>query len=289
MEHELENVPLARIKPEQERREKALQEFRTYKEALSQDPDAEFPEFDIRIWWTDPETQQGEWVSRLYVPAGEILLWKAEGKSDEELQEIHKTGPNADFRTPGKKVLEKDRAYLRLLPGLGLCVFSGEKDIPPNTILTMYAGWLCNEDSLSAHRNEPSKGWILSLRHRASMPGTVSAINGGPVQQRGDRFDLRYFWQNGFGSLLNTVRKTKCNCKFVVEYADQKYYERAPKLFLDDEYCPQDVPYGQRVLPLKHFFICHSLLLPILSTKSRYTMLWLYLFLMPGIACLNLR
>jgi len=259
MHHELETlpkIPADLVLEETERREKALQIYLRYREACLNNPameEATPPNYDIRIWWTNPDTGEKSWVKRLYLPAGEVREWRMATLKDEKLQEAKLRAPDSDFRTPGNKVLVRHRAYFRLVPRLGLCVFSGDTELPGNYILGQYVGWLYCNDALAAHDSKPTDSHKLSLMHKATMPSTVSGINGGPVQPDGEQFDLRYFWKNGPGSIFNSQCKRQCYCQFVVEYPTQMIYFNAPKLFVDDEYTDKivpKVPYRQRVFPL---------------------------------------
>ena len=259
LEHELvtiEDIPLDTLRKEKERRETALRMYLNYKEACLKNPAAEDgdpPDYDIRIWWTDPNTGERKWVKRLFLPAGEVLQWRTATLPDAALEAALQKAPDSDYRTPGNKLLVQDRAYIRLIPGLGFCIFSGDHDLPGYYILAQYVGWLYSNDALAAHNSGPTDTHKLSLRHKASMPAYVSGINGGPVQPNGQMYDLRYFWKNGPGSMFNAQSKSECNCRFVVEYPTQRIYENAPALFVDDEYCNPEVPYRQRVLPPRAF------------------------------------
>jgi len=272
MHHELETlpkIPADLVLEETERREKALQIYLRYREACLNNPameEATPPNYDIRIWWTNPDTGEKSWVKRLYLPAGEVREWRMATLKDEKLQEAKLRAPDSDFRTPGNKVLVRHRAYFRLVPRLGLCVFSGDTELPGNYILGQYVGWLYCNDALAAHDSKPTDSHKLSLMHKATMPSTVSGINGGPVQPDGEQFDLRYFWKNGPGSIFNSQCKRQCYCQFVVEYPTQMIYFNAPKLFVDDEYTNQivpEVPYRQRVFSLHTTFMSEHPSLPI--------------------------
>ena len=254
LDHELavlENIPVALLKQETERREKARKQYLAHLKACKENPDFEEenpPEYDIRIWWKDPVTGERNWIKRLPLPAGEVRQWRTALLSGDELERKLCQEPDSDYRTAGNKVLVEGRAYFRLLPGLGLCVFSGDFDLPGNYILGQYVGWLYCSDALAKHSSGSTEGTHkISLIHKASMPATVSGINGGPIQPDGEKYDLRYYWQNGPGSMANSLSKSRCNCRFEVEYPTQKIYERAPALFVDDEYCDQAIPYRQRV------------------------------------------
>ena len=254
MPHELEildDIPGAALYREKIRREKALEKYLEYKEKCLQDPDTEHPKYDIRIWWKNPETSKSNWVKRLPLPGGQVLQWRTIGLSDQDLERVMQNPPDSDCRTPGNKVLVENRAYIRLMPGLGHCVFAGDQDLPGHYILGQYVGYLYCDDPIAAHVSGPTDTHKFSLRHRATMPGTVSGINGGPVEANGKQYDLRYYWQNGAASLFNSTSRSESSCMFLVEYPNTMMYSRAPQLFVDDEYCRDDVPYCQRVLSPK--------------------------------------
>ena len=267
MEHELEilsSIPSAALHEEQNRRETALKRFLNHQKRCRENPAAQHenpPNYNIHIWWTDPNTGKSDWIKRLPLPAGEVREWRTAFLKQKDPAVVSE--PDSDWQTPGNKVLIEGRAYFRLYPRLGLCVFSGDHGLPGNYILGQYVGWLYCDGVLAAHNSIPTDSHKLSLRHRATMPSTVTGINGGPVQANGKKFDLRYFWKNGPGSMFNSQSKSKCNCRFVVEYPTQLIYNRSHELFVDDEYTNlrvPEVPYSHRVLPCPFSFL--SILVP---------------------------
>ena len=48
-------------------------------------------------------------------------------------------------------------------------------------------------------------------------------------------------------SLPNSRPSAECNRKLLVEHSD---YESVGQLYVDDEYCPANIPMNQRVTPL---------------------------------------
>lgn len=262
MDHEVEmnlDIPLEVVTEERNRRQAALEKFLRHQEACKKNPDLVqyAPSYDIRHWW------EGRWVKRTYLPEGEIREWRTYHLKGDDLEKARNAEPNSDVRIPGNKILPAGRAYFRLVPRLGMCVFAGENDLPEYTILGAYVGELFCDETLAKHKcqDDSEASHKLSLRHRATMPATVSGIKGGPIQPKGQKFDLRYFWKNGPGSMLNSRSRNLCNCAFVVEYPHSLIYENAPALHVDDEYCDPRIPYSQRVLPEEHAFsiLSHTL------------------------------
>ena len=82
MDHELEtirHIDSTLVKEETERREKALQEYLQHRVACLKNPAIEeenSPTYDIRLWWTNPDTGEKRWVKPLYLPAGEVRQWR---------------------------------------------------------------------------------------------------------------------------------------------------------------------------------------------------------------------
>ena len=110
MEHES-----AALHEEQNRRETALKRFLNHQKGCRENPAAQHenpPNYNIHIWWTDPNTGKSDWIKRLPLPAGEVREWRTAFLKQKDPAVVSE--PDSDWQTPGNKVLIEGRAYCRL-------------------------------------------------------------------------------------------------------------------------------------------------------------------------------
>ena len=220
-----------------------------------QEPPAE-PMYDLRIWWPDDLGEWG-WRKRVNIPPRAIIRWKTANLKGGKASEAKQRAPDSDARIAGDKITFTEGVHLRRMLDEGLGVFAGSNGLPAHTMIVVYAGFLYGGPLLCKHTTRAKEGsdHKVALRiTRASMHPSVAGIDGDFVHapsSGGNTYDLPYYVRNGGGNLLNSRSFTKSNCEFLLEY---KNYEHHPieELRVDDCYCPDDWPLGQRARPHTH-------------------------------------
>ena len=266
-------IPEALRREEEDRRRAAKRALERYKKSKSQYQDharggaggggapirPKVPE--PRIWWARKDGT-GLWKRR--IPNAAIMIddWGTFNLSQEEQAKASCRSRTSTIHGPtdrGHKMLEAETVFVTRTHRTGYGIHANrEMDI--GEIVGPYSGFPYSSEQLGRHstgRKECTHR--LAIRRRlATMPPNWSGIEG-PVLKPGTKHDgreypLKYYRKNGYGSLLNSDRHSKCNCKIISEY---KNYETRrggdPSLYVDDEYCPADVPRNRRVPPRPSF------------------------------------
>jgi hypothetical protein len=209
-----------------------------------------------RIWWTESNQpyEEGTWKSTIDNEEIRINDWRTKNLRGKALEDARARPRNSVIESPsdrGHKYIPAGTVYARRTLHVGYGVFAKRK-LAKGEIAAAYVGERYSSDVLDRHNTARDCGTHkMSLRHHASMPTYFTGIDGAVVNniesEGGNRRNLQYYRKNGFGSLLNSDCKSKCNCKVEVEYDN---YTNPHKDFqVDDEYCPSDVPQDCRVIP----------------------------------------
>jgi hypothetical protein len=204
-----------------------------------------------RIWWIQPDGT-GAWKKRIGNAKIMIDDWGTRNLSPTEKAKARcrpRTSRIEGSSDRGHKVLEADTVYARRTHRVGYGIYAN-RDLRKGDIVGPYTGFPFACELLGRHTTGREEGTHrLSLRRLAAMPSNFTGIDGlvlsTPVN--GNMYNLPYYNRNGYGSLLNSDLHSECNCKVVAEY--RNYENRiGQQLFIDDEYCPDDVPREQRVI-----------------------------------------
>ena len=194
----------------------------------------------------------GKWERRGYVTEMNINGWRTAHLKGQPAQAARAKQTSTIVKGKedrGNKRVEGRSFYIRRSDpdGEGLCLFAG-KALPKGTVVGPYVGRLIRAEVLQRHRDgDQVGGHFVSLRNKASMPETQNVIDGAIMSQPvdGKRYGLEYFLRNGPSSMANCGTPAQCNSKFMVEY--ERYDRPGPALYIDDEYCPEQIPPLQRV------------------------------------------
>jgi hypothetical protein len=207
-----------------------------------------------RIWWIRKDGT-GLWKRRIHNAEIMINDWGTFNLSQDEQAKARCRPRTSAVYGPsdrGHKMLQAETVYIRRTHRAGYGLHAN-RDMEKGDIAGPYCGFPYTSDQLGRHSMGRAEGTHrLAIRRRlATMPLVFAGIDG-PILKTGAKhdgkeYDLRYYRKNGFGSALNSDRQSKCNCKVIVEY---KNYEgwRGGDLYVDDEYCPAEVPRNRRVV-----------------------------------------
>ena len=214
-----------------------------------------------RIWWTESDVayEQGIWKATIDNEEIRIDDWRTKNLKGDTLEAARARPRNSVIQglsDRGHKILQAGTVYVRRTHRVGYSVFA-KRDLAQGEIVAAYVGKRYGCDVLDRHITARDCGTHkISLRHRASMPIYFTGINGEVINnlesEGGSRRNLQYYRKNGFGSLLNSDRERKCNCKVEVEYTN--YTDQSKEFHVDDEYCPSEVPQDCRVIPSLNVF-----------------------------------
>ena len=252
-------IPKAQLDEEKNRRVAARLELRAYEKAVEEhkrqlaanscckEPPPVKPKVTKpRIW------HQGSWVDRIPVGSREIKGWgtaNLRGESAKLAAARQPTSCILDSRDRGDKFVEGGRMNLRRAGGEGLAIFNGDTELPQGFIVGPYAGGFMDAAAQSRHKTGPKDctHYLTLCPGRTSLPPSISGIDGAVrhTTGKGRRYDIEYYLRNGVASLANSRPRSEANCKLIVEYTN--YENAGGELYLDDEYCPRDVPLKQRV------------------------------------------
>ena len=207
------------------------------------------PPYDIRIWW------KGKWEKRVMLPELRVQSWRMRGREldnqDGAFAAARPSIANCLIAEPGDKMIPANASYIKRILGMGLGVFSNDNKAE-GTIVGSYVGRLYRAGNIDlVHTRNREYTHRVSLRYRThGLPNGWTGIDGAILSEPvdGKSYDLKYFVNNGSGSLFNSLKGRHANCKLVVEYPSYHADRPGENVWLDDQYCAPDVPMGNRVL-----------------------------------------